>query len=135
MVLAAIFIIVDIIFLSDLPTFVAYLLITIATAKNFNIHILYKILFGLLIFFALIIFHYVIWRKFLEKINDNFIAKKKHIGGHEGLVGQLARIQEIDGRLVAIVGDEVYQFKSIETVVAGDIKTVSKIESSILIIS
>jgi membrane protein implicated in regulation of membrane protease activity len=134
LVLAAILILVDVFFLADLPTFGAYILITTAISKNFDIHVLYKILFGIIIFFTLIIFHYLIWRKLIEKINDEFIVTQKHKGGHEGLVGQNARIQEINGRLVAVVGDEVYQFKSIDPVMAGDIKIIKKVDSSTLII-
>jgi len=60
-------------------------------------NLLYQILFGILIWFALVVFHYLVWRKVLEKINDKFIAPSKHVGGLEGFIGQEGIIKEIEG--------------------------------------
>lgn len=69
-VVSIILIVVDIFFASDFPTHLAYIIVTFTIAKEIDMPILYQILFGLLIWFALVIFHYTLWRKVIEKIND-----------------------------------------------------------------
>ncbi len=86
--IAAILMLIDIFFASDIPTHIAYILVTINIIKEFDVPWLYKILMGLIIWFGLILFHYFLWRKVLEKINDRFIAPSIHKGGIEGLVGE-----------------------------------------------
>ncbi len=66
---AIILILVDIFFASDLPTHLAYIIVTFTLAKEIDMPILYQILFGILIWIALVVFHYTIWRKVIEKIN------------------------------------------------------------------
>jgi membrane protein implicated in regulation of membrane protease activity len=134
LVLALILILIDIFFVSDIPTHTAHVLITIAIVKNFNDHFLYQVLYGLLILFSLVIFHYFIWRKILEKINDRFISPRKHIGGYEGLIGTTGIIQDFDGKLAILVGDEIFQFQSDNPVNAGEMHLIKSINSSTVVI-
>jgi membrane protein implicated in regulation of membrane protease activity len=133
-VLALILILIDIFFVSDIPTHIAHILITIAIVKNINDYFLYQVLYGLLILFSLVIFHYFIWRKILEKINDQYISPRKHIDGYQALVGKAGIIHDFDGKLAILVGEEVFQFQSETPVNAGEMHIIKSINSSIVVI-
>ena len=133
-VLALILILVDIFFVSDIPTLVAHILITVAIVKNINDYFLYQVLYGLIILFSLVIFHYFIWRKILEKINDRFISPRKHIDGYQGLIGKTGIIQDFDGKLVIVIGEEIFQFHSDISVNAGEMHIIKSINSSTVVI-
>ena len=133
-VLALILILIDIFFVSDIPTHIAHILITIAIVKNINDYFLYQVLYGLLILFSLVIFHYFIWRKILEKINDQYISPSKHIDGYQALVGKTGIIHDFDGKLAILVGEEVFQFQSDIPVNAGEMHIIKSINSSIVVI-
>ena len=130
LVLALILILIDIFFVSDIPTHLAHFLITIAIVKNINDYFLYQVLYGLLILFSLVIFHYFVWRKILEEINDRFISPRKHIDGYQGLVGKTGIIQDFDGKLAILVGEEIFQFHSDSPVNVGETHTIKSINSS-----
>jgi membrane protein implicated in regulation of membrane protease activity len=134
LVLALILILIDIFFVSDVPTHIAHVLITVAIVKNFNDHFLYQVLYGLLILFSLVIFHYFIWRKILEKINDRYISPRKHIDGYQGLIGKTGIIQDFDGKLAIVVGEEIFQFHSDSPVNVGEIHTIKSTNSSTVVI-
>ena len=134
LILALILILIDIIFISDIPTHIAHVLITVAIVKNINDYFLYQVLYGLLILFSLVIFHYFIWRKILEKINDQFISPRKHVDGYQGLIGKTGIIQDFDGKLAIVVGEEIFQFHSDIPVNAGEMHTIKSINSSTVVI-
>ncbi|NOQ26672.1 MAG: hypothetical protein GQ564_15035 [Bacteroidales bacterium] len=135
-VLALFLIVIDIFFASDVPTHVAYVLLTIRFAKEIDMSILYQLLFGVLIWFALVAFHYTLWRKVIEKINDKFISPRKHTGGIDGLVGKEGIIKEVEGEIFISIHDELHQFET-ETdkeVKVGDKCIVLKTKSNRLLI-
>lgn len=134
LVLASIFILLDVFFVSDFPTVVAYILIIFAIVKNFDFNFLYQVLFGLVLLFFLIAFHYFVWRKFIEKINDKFISPRKHIGGYQSLIGEKGIIKNIEGTLVITIGEEIFLFESSSEVKEGEVYIIRDIKSSKLII-
>ena len=117
---AIILVLIDIFFVSDLPTHIAYIIITFTIAKEIDVPILYQLLFGVLIWFALVVFHYTFWRKVIEKINDKFISPRKHIGGIKGLIGKEGLIKEVEGKQFIFINDELYQFESDEQIIIGN---------------
>jgi membrane protein implicated in regulation of membrane protease activity len=129
-----ILILIDIFFNSDIPTHIAYILLTFTFAKEIDMPILYQILFGILIWVALVVFHYLVWRKVLEKINDKFIAPSKHIGGIEGFIGQEGIIKEIEGEKFIFINDELHQFKTDKEIKNGNKYKVLDTKSNKLII-
>src|SRR5688572_24182289 len=104
--LAIILILIDIFFVSDLPTHIAYIPLTFTITKEFKLPILYQVVIGLLVWGILVTFHYFIWRKILEKISDRIIAPKKHEESIEGFIGQEGLIKELEGKLYITVNDE-----------------------------
>ncbi|MDA3905468.1 MAG: hypothetical protein PF484_05270 [Bacteroidales bacterium] len=131
---ALILILIDIFFVSDFPTHLAYILLTFTLAKEINMPLFYQILFGVLIWFALIIFHYTIWRKVIEKINDRFIAPRKHIGGIEGFIGKEGVIKEVEGEKFISINDELHQFETDKEIIVGNRYRILNTKSNKLII-
>jgi membrane protein implicated in regulation of membrane protease activity len=132
---AIILIVVDIFFTSDFPTHLAYIVVTFLIAKEIDVPILYQILFGVLIWFALVIFHYTLWRKVIEKINDKLIAPSRHIGGLDGFIGKEGIIKEVEGEKYILINDEIHQFETDkDKITIGNIYKVLNIKSNKLII-
>ena len=131
---AIILILVDIFFASDFPTHLAYIILTFTFAKEIDMPILYQILFGILIWVALVVFHYTVWRKVIEKINDKLIAPNKHKGGLDGFVGKEGIIKEIEGGKYIFINDELHQFETDKEITIGGKYIVININSNKLII-
>ena len=133
---AIILILVDIFFASDVPTHLAYILLTFTFAKEINMPFLYQILFGVLIWFALVVFHYTIWRKIIEKINDKLIAPRKHTGGLDGFIGKKGVIKEVEGEILIFINDELHQFEtetSKEIIIGNKYKVLNTKSNKLLI--
>jgi membrane protein implicated in regulation of membrane protease activity len=131
---AIILILIDILFNSDIPTHIAYFILTFTFAKEIDTTILYQILFGILIWVALVAFHYLVWRKVIEKINDKFFAPSIHKGGIEGFIGQGGIIKEIEGEKFIFINDELHQFKTEKEIQIGNKYIVINTKSNKLII-
>lgn len=133
-VLAILLIIVDIFFASDFPTHLAYIILTFTLAKTIDMPILYQILFGVLIWFALVVFHYTLWRKVIEKINDKLIAPTKHKSGIDVFIGEEGVIKEIEGKKYILINDEIHQFETDKEITIGSTYSVINTKSNKLII-
>lgn len=131
---AFILIIIDVFFVSDVFTHIAYIIIAFVIAKEINSLLLYQVLIGVLCWFCVVIFHYTIWRKIIEKINDKFIAPNKHDIGVETFIGQTGTIQEIEGKKFILINDEIHLFESDEKTKIGDKYTIKAVKSNKLII-
>lgn len=132
---AIILIVVDIFFTSDFPTHLAYIIVTFLITKEIDMPVLYQILFGVLIWFALVIFHYTLWRKVIEKINDRLIAPSKHKGGLDGFIGKEGIIKEVEGEKYILINDEIHQFETDkDKITIGNKYIVLNIKSNKLII-
>jgi hypothetical protein len=129
-----ILIIIDIFFNSDIPTQIAYVVLSFTIVKLIDMPILYQILFGVLIWIVLVVFHYLIWRQVIEKINDKFIAPSKHKGGIDGFVGQEGVIREIEGEKFIYITDELHQFKTDKKIEVGKKYIILNTKSNKLII-
>lgn len=131
---ALILILIDIFFASDVPTHLAYLMLTFTITKEIDVPILYQILFGILIWVTLVVFHYTVWRKVIEKINDKFISPSKHIGGLDGFVGKEGEIKEVEGERYIFINDEIHRFETDKEIKIGNKYIVISIKSNKLII-
>lgn len=96
--------------------------------------ILYQILFGVLIWIALVVFHYTVWRTVIEKINDKFIAPSKHKGGLDGFIGMEGVIKEVEGKKFIFINDEIHQFETENEITIGNKYIVLNIKSNKLLI-
>ncbi|ELR68383.1 hypothetical protein C900_00415 [Fulvivirga imtechensis AK7] len=105
-----ILILIDVFILSDITTHIAYILLSLAVAIQFDASFLYQLIIGILSWFVVISFHYFIWKRALVAVADKYIAPKKHINGISGKIGCIGTIKIIDRRSYVEVDDELYQF-------------------------
>ena len=131
-----ILIVVDVFLTYEIPTHLAYLLSTIFIVLILNYSIIHKGLIGMLIWFGFIIFHYLVWRKFIEKIHDKIIAPRKHTAGIEGLIGKRGVIKEIDSVRFLLINEELYEFEhnNIQEIEVGNSYEILQTKSNKLII-
>jgi membrane protein implicated in regulation of membrane protease activity len=105
-VTAIILIVVDFFIPSDFPTFIAYVLIAFLVSWNLEVPFLYKILIALISWFALVIFHFAIWKNVVQKIVNQYLAPTKHVDGPERLVGGTGKLRYVENSwFIQIDGD------------------------------
>lgn len=103
--LALLLFLVDIFFQSDVPTHISYVLVSAVVATEFDVHPLWQAVIGVLTWFALVGFHYLLWRRVLTRVAER-LAPSQYLSGAAGMVGEIGRVKEVDGRrFVALHGD------------------------------
>lgn len=129
-------ILVDVFLGYEIPTHAAYVLLAIFLALHLDYTWVHKVLISILAWFALLTFHYLIWRKMIEQIHDKVIAPRKHTGGIEGMIGKRGVIKEIEGIQLLQINEELYEFEneSNEHIIVGNTYEILKTESNKLII-
>lgn len=110
-VIAFILIATDIFVVSDIPTHISYILFTYVLCKDLPIHFMYKILAGIGIWFLLICFHYLIWKKFITVFVNKFIAPERKAAGIANLTGGKGEIKEIEGKLFVKINEELFPYQ------------------------
>lgn len=134
LLIAGVLILVDVFLTYELPTHVAYVLLTVFLIIKIERSIITSIFLSVFIWFGFIVFHYTVWRKLLEKFHDNIVSPRKHTGGIEGLIGKEGVVKEIEGSQFIQIDKELYQFECERSVVVGDTYKVEKINSNKLLI-
>lgn len=89
---ALILILVDFFLISDVTTHIAYILICFVIARSVDAGIQYQIIVGLLSWFAVVTFHYVILRSVILKFANKFLSPDKYKTGAAGLVGETGEV-------------------------------------------
>jgi len=117
---------------TDIPTHIAYIILSVLIAINIPFHFMYKILIGLLAWFAIVAFHYLFWRRLGQKIINKFIAPDKYKDGAEGLVDTVGEIKEIEQQKMIMVKGDLWPIDSTEDIRAGEKVKVVKVENGIL---
>ena len=111
--IALILILIDIFFLSDIPTMVAYGVLAYAFGRELPFDILYQIVGGLLIFFLLIACHYLFFKNLLQNIANKYIAPDKYKQHTEAIIGKEGTIEIIEGTPAVRVEGNLWDFVSI----------------------
>ena len=129
--IALLLILIDIFFSNEIPTHVGYIFLSITVTITTT-----SILLGIGSWLGLIVFHYTIWRKLLEKFHDNILSPYKHIGGIDGLIGKEGVIVEVEGKQFIQIDKELYEFeKGIEHIISiGETYKIAKVNSNKLYI-
>lgn len=117
-VVGAILVVIDLFFLSDLPTMGAYVAFASAIALQFNLPILVQILIGVVAFVLLIIFHYAVWRGVFRRITER-VAPGRYQNSVDRVVGQKGTIRFIEGRSLVSVNSELWDHDGGDTLPAG----------------
>ena len=76
---------------NDVPTFLAYILLSFLVFYNIDVDLLYRLLFAIVAFFILLAFHFTIWTKIVQKFINKFISPTKHQDGPQGLIGLVGK--------------------------------------------
>ena len=105
-----ILILVDVFLAYEIPTHLAYISATLLIVIMLDHNIIYQVFIGVLLWVGFLVFHYLIWRKFIERIHDKIISPQKHKGGIEGLIGKKGVITEINGYKFICINAELYEF-------------------------
>jgi len=111
-IIAAILVVVDFFITTDIPTHIAYVIIVVNIIRHPDIHFLYKILFGLLLWFALVAFHYLVWRGLVLRFTNRFIAPDRHLDGARGRIGMNGTICCRNGSIFVSVQGDLWKAKS-----------------------
>ena len=98
LVVALLLVLIDIFFASDAPSLVAYVLISVVVARQFDAHILYQTIVFVLALFGMAAFHYLLWRRVLEKVSNRLIAPTNYSQQADSLAGQQATVSMVDGK-------------------------------------
>lgn len=129
-------ILVDVFLAYEIPTHLAYILLTILIVLALDYGIVHKVFIGTLLWFGFLVFHYLIWRRFIEKIQDKIVSPKKHTGGIEAFIGQKGTITEVNGTKFILINEELYEFKNqtnIEVVVGNTYEILNTASNKLII--
>lgn len=131
-ILAVILIVADFFYQSDILTHIAYIIFVVLIATNIHFHFMYEILICLLAWFAIVGFHYLLWRRSIQPLINKFIAPDKYKDGAEGLVNTVGEIKEIEQQKMVMVKGDLWPIDSTDDVRAGERVKVVKVENGIL---
>jgi len=120
LLVAVIFVLVDFFFAPDTFTHVSYVLVAFVVARQFDIHVLYRIIIGICTWAVIVTLHYLFWRSFLENIVNRHIAPDRYREGARGLVGTEAEVVEIEGKKLLRVKGDLWKCNNINDYNSGD---------------
>jgi membrane protein implicated in regulation of membrane protease activity len=108
--IAVIFILVDIFLPTDITTLIAYIVFSYLIAHNIEVPLLYQVIIGIIAWWAMVALHYYVFRKFIRRVTDKFIAPTKIESGIKVHFGKVGKLVMIDDKLLIQVEDEIYSF-------------------------
>ncbi|MBN2861431.1 MAG: hypothetical protein JXK93_14280 [Sphaerochaetaceae bacterium] len=118
---------IDIFFASDIPTYISYVLFTCAFSSILDLNVLVTIIFSIVFFFLLMIFHILIWRRTVSVLVNRVCAKDVYTPGIEGLVGSKGIVKTVSGKTLASIHGDLYQFVDDTGLVEGSTFTVKAV--------
>ena len=119
LIIAAILVLIDIFFASDVPTHAAYVLVAVVLARLVPAHLLYQVLIGVGAWFVLVGGHYLLWRKRLQRFVHRYIAPERYRCGARGLIGTVGHVKKIEEATLVSAAGDLWPFRSAEPVEAG----------------
>lgn len=119
-VIAAILVIVDFFIVNDIATHIAYVIICFNVIRQFEVPLLYKILLGLIFWFALVVFHYTLWRRVVLRFTNKYIAPDMHIDGARGRVGSQGVVKAKDDKVLVLIQGDLWSVRTETDIVLKD---------------
>ncbi len=108
--IGVILILIDIFISSDWPTFIAILLFCFAFFQVLQIQLIYRIIFTILFFFAILTVYITVWQKIKDYLIDKWFAKDKYNVGVYGFAGKKGTVKIVNGVKYALVNGDLYPF-------------------------
>ncbi len=129
-----ILILVDIFFLTDLPTVLAIILFSLAFYNTLNYEPLINITLTLIFFFIFFIVYVSVWKKLKLYIIDKWLAKDVYKAGVYNLPGHQGTIKLIEDKKVAIIDGDVYALYEDYNISEGEKFTVKEVKDGKIVI-
>lgn len=105
-VISVILVVVDMFFTTDIPTYVAFCILSYVLAREIPLPILYQVLAGILIWWALFAVNLFLRNKFIHKFVDKFLAPDKYKAGVNDFLGRRVKVKIVEGQsFVCVNGD------------------------------
>ncbi len=134
-IIGIILILLDIFFLTDLPTVIAIFLFSFAFYNSLNFDPLMKLTFAIVFFLFFFILYVSFWKKIKEYVIDKWFAKDVYKAGVFNLPGREGTVKIIEGRKVAIIDGDVYAFYEDYNISESDKFTVKEIKDGKIVIN
>ena len=109
--IAIILILIDIFIPTEILTHIGIILLCVAFYRILDIKILWRVAASIAMWFVFVAIYYALWKQIIGKVTNKFIAPTKHHNVQERLVGAEGLIEEIEGRLMCRVKDEIWPFE------------------------
>ena len=132
LLLAFILIIADFFVGTDLLSHIAYIIFSVLIARNIQLHFMYKVLIGLISWFAIIACHYLFFKRFVQQVVDRFIAPDKYHSGADGLVGSVGEIKDIEQQKMVMLEGDLWPIEPSENLQADKKVKVIKVKDGVL---
>ena len=134
-VAAVILVLLDVFLASDIPSHVAYILICILVGLHIPAPPLVQVMVGFVAWFAILAFHYLFWRTWIQRAVDRFVAPDRFISGPASAVGGSGTIVLInDTRMVRFRGD-LWPCRGPSTLCNGEQVRIVAEQDGVLIVS
>ncbi len=129
-----ILILLDIFFLTDLPTVIAIILFSLAFYINLNYEPLINITLTIIFFFFVFFIYISFWKKLKLYIIDKWLAKDVYKAGVYNLPGRQGTIKLIEDKKVAIIDGDVYNLSEDYNISEGEKFTVKEVKDGKIVI-
>jgi membrane protein implicated in regulation of membrane protease activity len=136
LVIAAILVVIDFFILNDITTHIAFILICLVLMRLVDYPFLYEVLFGLVCWFILVVFHYMVWRKLVLKFVNKHVSPDRYLEGARGLVGEIGIIESTKSIQMVRVAGDLWNFESESGIQLNDETTVEIVseENGVLLV-
>jgi membrane protein implicated in regulation of membrane protease activity len=112
LLIALLLILLDFFVATDILTHAAYIIISVWVGLIIDAHIFYRILFGVLTWFSVVLFHYFVWSKLVHDFVEEYIIPDKYKSSYETLVGSFGRVRHINHAPMVEIHDSLFEYRS-----------------------
>jgi membrane protein implicated in regulation of membrane protease activity len=130
--LAIICMVLDFFVGTDILSHVAYIIFSFLIARNVPFHFMYKVLIGLVAWFAIICCHYLFFKRFVQQIVNRIIAPDKYREGADGLVNKIGEVKEVEQKKMVMIDGDLWPAEAAEDLQVGQKVKVTNAKDGIL---
>jgi membrane protein implicated in regulation of membrane protease activity len=134
LIIAAILVLVDFFVPTDVPTHLAYVLVSVVIGRQIDAHVLYMVLLGMASWFGLVAFHYTVWRNVVATFANRVVAPDRYKSGIDAMVGRIGKIQgEAEPRMILVDGD-LWECTCVSRASEGAMGKVTEVRDGVLVV-
>ncbi len=132
LVLGVILMVADFFVGTDLLSHVAYIIFSFVIARNMPYHFMYKVLIGLVAWFAIISCHYLFFKRFVQQAVNRIIAPDRYLEGADGLVNKTGEVKEVEEKKMVMIEGDLWPVESAQELRAEQKVKVVKAKDGVL---